>query len=48
MEIDDKLYKEDFDMYYNKDSIYIINFNKIKDIFVSYGVLNYVQNKIFR
>ena len=30
MEIDDKLYKNESEMYYDKESIYIIKFDKIK------------------
>jgi len=45
LEMDDRLYEETFKMYYPKESIYIIHYNKKeKDIFVSYGTLNNINN----
>ena len=42
IKIDDKLYEEK--MYYNKESIYIINYNDINNIFISYGVIKDINN----
>ena len=39
LEIDDAIYNTNSEMYYNKEPIYIIQFAKIKDIFLSYGVI---------
>ena len=45
LEMDDRLYEETFKMFYPKESIYIIHYNKKeKDIFVSYGSLNNINN----
>ena len=45
LEMDDRLYEETFQMYYPKESIYIIYYNKKeKDTFVSYGALNNINN----
>ena len=38
IEIDDKLYKNESEMLYNKESIYILQY--MKDISVSYGIIN--------
>ena len=39
IEIDDKLYEKDSEMYYNKESIYTMQYNSTKDILVSYGII---------
>ena len=39
IEIDDKIYSKDSYMYYNNESIYILQMNNINNIFVSYGVI---------
>ena len=39
IEIDDKIYSQDSYMYYNNESIYILQMNNINNIFVSYGVI---------
>ena len=47
IEIDDKLYEEEYEMKYKKESIYILQYNNIEDIFVSYGIINRIdKNKI--
>ena len=40
LELDNNIYKEDSELIYNKQSIYIINYNNEKDISVSYGIIN--------
>ena len=42
IEIDDKL--NEGEMYYNKESIYIINYNYINNIFISYGLIKGINN----
>ena len=42
--IDDNIYEEDLEIYFYKESIYIINYNNINDISVSYGLINYINN----
>ena len=42
IEIDDKL--NEGEMYYNKESIYIINYNDINNIFISYGVIKGIND----
>ena len=42
IEIDDKL--NEGEMYYNKESIYIINYNDINNIFISYGLIKGINN----
>ena len=42
IEIDDKLYQKDYEMYYFNQSIYIIQCNN-KDIFVSYSLINNIN-----
>ena len=47
IEIDDKLYENDSEMFYNEESIYILQYNNIKDILVSYGTIKEInKNKI--
>jgi len=41
IEIDDKLYE---DKIYNKESIYIIQYNNINDILISYGIIKEINN----
>ena len=43
-ELDDCLYQEDCELYYNKESIYIINYNKKDEISVSYEIINEINN----
>ena len=43
--IDDDIYKNETEIYYNKASIYIIKCNNIKDISVSYGVIKEINKK---
>ena len=40
IETDDRLYQDEAEMFYSKESIYIIQFNNLNDISVSFGVLN--------
>ena len=42
-QIDDNLYQKDFKGYYNKKSIYILNYNNENDVSVSYGIINYIN-----
>ena len=42
IEIDDKL--NEGDIYYNNETIYIINYNDTNNIFVSYGVIKEINN----
>ena len=46
LEIDDKIVKEEQNMnnHYNKESIYIFQYNSKKDISVSFGTINYINN----
>ena len=44
IEIDDKLYENESEMYYNNESIYIIQYNNIKDILISYGIIKEINN----
>ena len=47
IEIDDYLYEKEPELYYDKESIYIIQFNNIQDISVSYGIIKYInKNKL--
>ena len=47
IEIDDKLYENESEMNYNKDSIYILQYNNMNDILVSYGLIKEInKNKI--
>ena len=39
LELDDELYRDDVELYYYKESIYIINYNKNNSVFVSYGLI---------
>ena len=43
LELDDYLYINDYQKYYNKESIYILNYNKY-DIEVSYRIINHINN----
>ena len=43
IEIDDKLYEKEPEMLYNKESIYILQYNNIKDISVSYGIIKEIN-----
>ena len=48
LELDSLLYKDDSEMYYDKDQLYIIHYNAKNNIFVSYGFLNdFANNKIY-
>ena len=42
--IDDDIYEKELETYFYKESIYIINYNNINDISVSYGLINYINN----
>ena len=47
IEIDDKLYEEEYETKYKKESIYILQYNNKEDILVSYGIINRInKNKI--
>ena len=43
LELDDNLFINEYQNYYNKESIYILNYNK-NDIEVSYGIINNINN----
>ena len=45
IEINDKLYEKDSEMYYNKESIYTMQYNSAKDILVSYGIIKEINEK---
>ena len=40
LELDDDLYRDDVELYYYKESINIINYDKNNSVFVSYGLIN--------
>lgn len=40
LELDEKIYNQDSELFYYKESVYIIHPNKLNDISVSYGILN--------
>ena len=44
LEIDDKLYEKESDMYFDQESIYIIHYNNEKNILVSYGIIHKIAN----
>ena len=44
LEIDDRLYKKDYEYYFNNDSLYIIQYFDIKNILVSNGRINNIYN----
>ena len=44
LEIDDRLYKKDYENYFNNDSLYIIQYSDIKNILVSFGRINDISN----
>ena len=44
IEIDDKLYKNDSEMPYNNDSIYILQYNNKNNISVLYGIIKEINN----
>ena len=39
LELDDKLYEEESEMYYDKESIYVLHYNKNNNISVTYGII---------
>ena len=43
IELDDKLYEDEIEMKYYKESIYILQYNDIKNILVSYGIINKIN-----
>ena len=43
LELDESLYEEESKILQNKDSIYILHYNKEKKISVSYGIINYIN-----
>ena len=43
LELDDNLYKKESELYYNNESIYILQ-NKDNDILVSYGIIKEIHN----
>ena len=45
LEIDEKIYYNDSDMYYNNESIYILQMNNENNILVSYGVIEEIFDK---
>ena len=48
LDIDDELYLEESSMYYNNESIYVLQYINEKDIVVSYGVINHTNNSEIR
>ena len=44
IELDDILYEKESEMFYNKESIYIIQYNEIKDMLVSYGIIKEIND----
>ena len=44
IEIDENIYQKDFDTYYDKESIYFIQYNNNKDIIVSYGLIYQIND----
>ena len=44
IEIDDKLYEKESEMFYYKKPIYIIQYNNAHDISISFGKLNNIDN----
>ena len=49
LEIDDRLYKNDYEKYFNNDSLYIIQYFDIKNILVSTGKISDIcSNNIFK
>ena len=45
LEIDDKLYEKEAQMFYYKENIYIIQFDNKRESSVSYGIMNNIINK---
>ena len=43
IELDDKLYEDEYEMLNNKESIYILQYNDMKNILVSYGIINKIN-----
>ena len=43
LELDDNIYENESELIYDKESIYIINYNNEKDISVSYGKINNIN-----
>ena len=48
LEIDDNIYNKDIESYYNKESIYIINYENGNDISISFGVINNINESEMR
>ena len=47
IEIDDKIYENESEIYFYKESIYIMQINNINDILISYGIIKEIlKNKI--
>ena len=44
LEIDDYFYEKEAEMFYKKESLYMIYYNKKNDVMVSYAKLNYMNN----
>ena len=44
LDIDDNIYKKEIENYYNKESIYIINYNNKNEISVAYSIINNINN----
>ena len=44
LELDNSIYENESELNYNKESIYIINYNNKKDISVTYGMINNINN----
>ena len=44
MEIDDKIFDKNFEMWYNDESIYIIQYSNENNIFISYGEITNTNN----
>ena len=43
LEIDDNIYNKDIESYYNKESIYIMNYKNENNISISFGVINNIN-----
>ena len=44
LQLDEFVYVKDSELYYNKEQIYIINYNKKNDITVSYSIIRNINN----
>jgi len=44
LEIEEDLFEKESEMYYNNESIYVIQYDNIKDLSISYGILKEINN----